>query len=363
MATPDDATVKGLEGTTLSIRGLVSLWGFRVRDHASVPQIRLDLTNAGLATVPDFAVGSLNDDVTVVRIDHEHDAGAGSYEEDSGTDPHLADDSEDAVGMFPQTAMRVHDLPCAHRVTSITPDELLPVAMGRMVEHGYSQLPAIDASGILHGVVTWASIAHMHATGRKTCLTSAISSEYEIVNASAHLLPVLPVIRAHEFVLVRAADGRVSGIVTSADLAGEFGTVARPFFTLGEIERRLRRCLGRVYDEDDIQKVHKNKRSVDEMMFGEYIRLLNNEERWGKLGWPLVDRAYFVGMLSRVKDVRNTVMHFNAPSLRPEQLDLLDSFVSMLRLYDPDYGATLASTEGGHRLAAVAVDGRECLRH
>ncbi len=41
-----------------------------------------------------------------------------------------------------------------------------------------------------------------------------------------------------------------------------------------------------------------------------------------------------------MKDVRNTVMHFNAPSLRAEQLDLLDSFVSMLRLYDPDYGAT-----------------------
>ncbi len=47
-----------------------------------------------------------------------------------------------------------------------------------------------------------------------------------------------------------------------------------------------------------------------------------------------------IGLLGRVKDVRNTVMHFNAPSLRAEQLDLLDSSVSMLRLYDPDYGAT-----------------------
>ncbi|MFJ4014498.1 hypothetical protein [Streptomyces sp. NPDC090026] len=132
----------------------------------------------------------------------------------------------------------------------------------------------------------------------------------------------------------------MSGIVTSADLAGEFGAVARPFFTLGEIERRLRRCLGRVYDEADVQKVHKKKMSVDEMMFGEYIRLLDNEERWDKLGWPLVDRVHFIGLLGRVKDVRNTVMHFNAPSLKAEQLDLLDSFVSMLRLYDPDYGAT-----------------------
>ncbi|MFJ6981802.1 MULTISPECIES: CBS domain-containing protein [unclassified Streptomyces] len=338
MPTPLEATVKGLEGASLTIRGLLAVWGYRIRDHASVPQIRLDLTSAGLDTMPDFAVGSLDDEVAIVPIGQERDAAVSTG--DDAVERGLADDSEESVGVFPQAAMRVHDLPCAHRVASITPDESLSAAMGRMAEHGYSQLPVIDPSGTLHGVVTWVSIVHMHATGRKACLANAISTEYEIVNASAHLLPVLPAIRAHEFVLVRAADGRVSGIVTSADLAGEFGTVARPFFTLGEIERRLRRCLGRVYDEADVQKVHKKKTSVDEMMFGEYIRLLDNEERWGKLGWPLVDRAHFIGLLGRVKDVRNTVMHFNAPSLRAEQLDLLDSFVSMLRLYDPDYGAT-----------------------
>ncbi|MEU7021616.1 CBS domain-containing protein [Streptomyces sp. NPDC046203] len=340
MPTPDDATVKGLEGASLPARGLLSLWGYRIRDHASVPQIRLDLTNAGLTTVPDFAVGSLDNEVAIVPIADERDTVAGAGDGDDATEQDPTDDSEETVGAFPQAAMRVHDLPCAHRVASITPDEPLSAAMGRMAEHGYSQLPVIDTSGTLHGVVTWASIVHMHATGRTTCLASAISTEYETVNASAHLLPVLPAIRAHEFVLVRAADGQVSGIVTSADLAGEFGAMARPFFTLGEIERRLRRCLGRVYDEADVQKVHRRKTSVDEMMFGEYIRLLNDEERWDKLGWLLVDKDHFIGLLNRVKDVRNMVMHFNAPSLRPEQLDLLDSFVSMLRLYDPDYGAS-----------------------
>ncbi|MFI0729766.1 HPP family protein [Streptomyces sp. NPDC021225] len=342
MATPDDATFKELEGTTVSIRDLLSLWGFRIRDHASVPQIEIDLKNAGLITVPHFAAGALDDQVEVIAATSERDKRVRT--EDSEQDSAQgAEDAEDSIGMFPQTAMRVHDLPCAHRVTPIAPDDPLPLAMGMMAEHGYSQLPVLDLAGTLHGVVTWESIAHMHATGREPGLASAITSECEIVNASAHLLPVLPLIRAHEFVLVRAADGRVSGIVTSADLAGEFGTVARPFFTLGEIERRLRRCLGRAYDESDIQKVHKKKKSVDEMMFGEYIRLLDNEGRWHKLGWPGVDREHFIGLLSRVKDVRNTVMHFNAPSLKPEQLDLLDRFVGMLRLYDPDYGATSAT--------------------
>ncbi|UZI28728.1 CBS domain-containing protein [Streptomyces sp. VB1] len=273
MPTPDDATVTSLEGTTVSIRDLLSRWGFRIRDHASVPQIRIDLTNVGLTTVPDFATGPLDDEVEVVPIALRRAAGDGTEHGDGGAEKDPADTPEEAVGKFPQAAMRVQDLQCADRVTSITPDETLSVAMGRMAEFGYSQLPVIDASGALHGVITWASIAHIH-----------------------------------------------------------------PFFVLGEIERRLRRCLGRVYDDSDVQKVHKKRTSVDELMFGEYIRLLDDEERWAKLGWPLVDRDHFVGLLGRVKDVRNTVMHFNAPALRPEQLDLLDSFVSMLRLYDPDYG-------------------------
>ncbi|MFG2584607.1 CBS domain-containing protein [Streptomyces malaysiensis] len=342
MATPDDATLKGLEGTTLPIRNLLALWGFRVRDHASVPQVEIDLKNAGFITVPHFAAGALDDQVEVIPATRERDTRVGTLDPDQEAADGV-EDAEESVGMFPQTAMRVHDLPCAHRVTSIAPHDPLPLAMGMMAEHGYSQLPVLDLAGTLLGVVTWVSIAHMYATGRESCLTSAMTSEYEIVNATAHLLPVLPLIRAHEFVLVRAANGRVSGIVTAADLAGEFGTVARPFFTLGEIERRLRRCLGRVYDESDFQRVHKKRKSVDEMMFGEYIRLLDNEARWHKLGWPGVDREHFIGLLSRVKDVRNTVMHFNAPSLRPEQLNLLDRFVGMLRLYDPDYGATTAT--------------------
>lgn len=221
MPTPDDAVLKSLEGVTLSIRDLLSRWGFRVRDHASVPQIRLDLTSVGLTTVPDFATGPQDVEVEVVPIGLKHDVGVGvgTGDGDGDAEKDPADAAEEAVGKFPQTAMRVHDLRCADSVTSITPDETLSVAMGRMVEFGYSQLPVIDASGTLHGVVTWASIAHIHATGREMCLASAISSEYEIVNASAHLLPVLPTIREHEFVLVRAADGRVTGIVTSADLA------------------------------------------------------------------------------------------------------------------------------------------------
>jgi CBS domain-containing protein len=210
--------------------------------------------------------------------------------------------------------------------------------MGIMAERGYSQLPVLDSMGKLQGVVTWASIAHMHATGRTPNVLNALTSEFHIADAAAHLLSAMPFIQAHGFVLVRNRAGELIGIVTTADLAAEFVSVAGPFFVLGEIERRLRRCLGRAYGEEDVRQVHKDRRrsSTDQLMFGEYIRLLDNELRWKKLNWPGVDRTHFVGLLRHVKDVRNTVMHFNSGPLHDDQLALLDRFVGILRSYDPD---------------------------
>ncbi|MFE2635172.1 CBS domain-containing protein [Streptomyces scopuliridis] len=355
--------VAALAGRTLSRRQLLTLWDVRFRSYDAVSRVALDLANAGLTTVPDFADGGIDGEVRVVWLSEddavlsageaeaprEHVPGdrtravprAGSVDgkPDTAADADTGGRGEDPVGLLPQTAMRVGVLPSAGGgVTSITPGGSLPWATGIMMERGYSQLPVLDDLGKLRGVINWASIAHMHATGREPTVSNALTSEFHVVEATAHLLLVLPFIQAHGFVLVRDDAGELTGIVTTADLADEFVAVAGPFFTLGEIERRLRRALGRAYGEDDVRKVHKDPRrhTVDQLMFGEYIRLLDDEQRWKKLNWPGVDRAHFVGLLRHVKDVRNTVMHFNSASLSAEQLGLLDRFVGILRSYEPD---------------------------
>lgn len=381
----------GLAGSTLSRRQLLSLWDARFRNHVVVSRVALDLANAGLTTEPNFATGPLDDEIRVVPLrggtatapsasdappsgkQDDRPAGAsetaattsapssssaapppepsasasaspqahsGAGEEDGGVSvPPEDGPGEDPLGLLPQSAMRVGAIPSAGQgVSSVTPEDSLARAMGAMAELGYSQLPVLDSIGKLQGVVTWASIAHMHATGRTPSVLNALTSEYHVVDAATHLLSALPFIQAHGFVLVRNRAGELIGIVTTADLASEFVSVAGPFFTLGEIERRLRRCLGRVYGEDDVRQVHKDRRrrSVDQLMFGEYIRLLDDELRWKKLNWPGVDRAHFVGLLRHVKNVRNAVMHFNGGPLPDDQLAMLDRFVGILRSYDPD---------------------------
>ena len=344
----DGATLRSLEGRTLTIRELLSLWDFRTRNHISVPEIRLDLASADLDTNPEFTAGSLDDRVRIISTITRGSSAEPTQPANSEIHENVAgiesDDTEEFVGILPQVAMRIGDLECAtNGVMSVAPNDSLAWAMGIMAERAYSQLPVLDDQAMLYGVITWASIAHMHATGKTPNILNATTSEYSIVDTAKHLLHTLPLIKFHDFVLVRAPDGPLTGIVTSSDLADQFASVAGPFFMLGEIERRLRRCLSRAYDAEDIRKIHKDtkRQSVEQLMFGEYIRLLDNDERWRKLCWPGVDRDYFIGLLRRVKGVRNIVMHFNTGSLRPDQLELLERFVNILRHYDPDYGTPM----------------------
>lgn len=371
MSAPGELDVAGLAGAKLSRRELLARWDIRFRNHAAVSRISLDLSNAGLTTVPDLAVGPIDGEIRVLPLSGDGadptqghppgDADAGTQQSavaealsqvtqdplqqtatgDAAHSNESLDEapSEDPVGLLPQSALRVGAFPSANGGTvSITPDDTLPKAMSIMAERGFSQLPVLNGLGALQGVVTWASIAHMHATGREATVPNALTSEYHAVESTAYLLAVVPMIQTYGFVLVRSAAGSVTGIVTTADLADQFVAIARPFFVLGEIERRLRRCLSRVYGEDDVRKVHKDRRrrQVDQLMFGEYIRLLDDEERWKKLNWPGVDRGHFVGLLRRVKDVRNGVMHFNSGYPDAEATALLDRFVGILRGYDPD---------------------------
>lgn len=363
----DRVGITALVGKTLTRRELLKLWDVRFRSYEAVSRVALDLANAGLTTVPDFADGRIDGEVHVVPLSAEDAAPdpaegealgrlapgnmTGSVprtrrpddkpDEDAAGGADSGTTGEDPVGLLPQTAMRVGILPSAGSgVTSIRPEDSLPWATGVMMERGFSQLPVLDGLGKLRGVINWASIAHMHATGREPTVSNALTSEFHVVEATAHLLLVLPFIRAHGFVLVRDDAGELTGIVTTADLADEFVAVAGPFFTLGEIERRLRRALGRAYDGGDVRRVHRDRRrhTVDQLMFGEYIRLLDDEQRWLKLNWPGVDRTHFVGLLRHVKDVRNTVMHFNSTALTTEQLAVLERFVGILRSYEPDVG-------------------------
>ena len=69
---------------------------------------------------------------------------------------------------------------------------------------------------------------------------------------------------------------------------------------------------------------------VDDLTLGEYIRLLQSNDRWARLSLRL-DRAQFIKWLEQVRDVRNDVMHFDPDPVSAERLQLLREVVRMMQ--------------------------------
>jgi hypothetical protein len=71
---------------------------------------------------------------------------------------------------------------------------------------------------------------------------------------------------------------------------------------------------------------------VDDLTFGEYIRLLQNPDRWTKLQ-VAVDRVLFCGDLDAIRGIRNDVTHFDPDGITDDELEKLrDAFLRQLEL-------------------------------
>ena len=93
----------------------------------------------------------------------------------------------------------------------------------------------------------------------------------------------------HQSALPSVPTGGFTGIVTASDLSGQFLQLAEPFLLLGEIENLIRRILLNKFAKQDFEAVrdpedgHRQVSTVSDLTFGEYIRLLENGDRWQKL--------------------------------------------------------------------------------
>ena len=139
---------------------------------------------------------------------------------------------------------------------------------------------------------------------------------------------------------VQGQDRTISGIVTTADLSEEFARRATPFFLIGEIERRLRRVVDRIFLGEELSSIRdpedsdRSVVSAEDLTIGEYARLFEQPDRWERTGWR-VDRRVFVEALSKVRELRNDVMHFSPDPLDEEQFEELRRFIRWLKILDP----------------------------
>ncbi|WP_131803757.1 CBS domain-containing protein [Pseudofrankia sp. BMG5.36] len=244
------------------------------------------------------------------------------------------DSGDQADQQLPAAAMRVDDLPSARGgVTSVPPSAQINEVTTLMWQHQFSQIPVLEGDSYLHGVVTWESLFRLYQSSKERTVANAMERSCAEIRDHDNLLAVLPKIAMDDYAIVRNRQLKVVGIVTTADVATRFGVVAEPFFVIGEIERRLRAFLAPVFDGTPMLKKScgKNKESVSQLMFGEYVKLLSDEDNWQKLGWDHINRALFVKIVDEVRNVRNAVAHFRARPLTPAESQRVHELLAMLK--------------------------------
>ena len=166
----------------------------------------------------------------------------------------------------------------------------------------------------------------------------------QIISSEESLFSAISVIAAHDYVLVKASDQQISGIITASDFNEQFRKLAEPFLLVGEIENGIRRMLHGKFTATDLKAAKtpdddgREVEGVADLNFGEYLRLLEQEKQWKKLKLE-IDRVEFTKRLDKIRQIRNDVMHFDPDGLEAEDLATLREFAQFLRRLR-DVGAT-----------------------
>ncbi|MBA3929466.1 MAG: hypothetical protein C0521_07760 [Xanthomonas sp.] len=205
-----------------------------------------------------------------------------------------------------------------------------------MAANDYSQLPVMTGVRDVKGVISWNSIGLRMGFGREVKTVGDAMDAHQEISNEASLFQAMPIIVQHQYVLVRGQDKTVVGIITASDLSIQFQQLTEPFLLLGEIENHIRRIIDLKFSPEELAQAGDSSdksreiQRVSDLTFGEYLRLIENQDRWDRLGLS-VDRVVFCKQLERVRSIRNDVMHFDPDGIPPEDLELLRKVCSFLQ--------------------------------
>ena len=323
----------------VTVRQFLSWFGAYRRGYWIVERIREALTKAGLETKPDFESAYIDSPIEFVVLKPVTPAVPASGTGTVAVPPPISA-ATGAISTSPPYAdptSRISKLAAANRpVVSVKPDSTLEEAVTLMLSLDFSQLPVMTNEREVKGVISWASIGSRLGLRKEGAVVRELMDKHHEIPADASLFSAIPIIVQNQYVLIRGADQVITGIVTSSDLSLQFKQLSEPFLLLGEIENHIRRLIGDHFGVAELtaarnpSDVDRPISGVEDLAFGEYIRLLENGDRWKKLNLA-ADRKTFISQLDKVREIRNDVMHFDPDPLPDSDLDALRLFAQFLQ--------------------------------
>jgi CBS domain-containing protein len=217
----------------------------------------------------------------------------------------------------------------------VNPEEDLNKAITVMVANNYSQLPVMTNERDVKGVITWKSIAsNLHFCNTKVKIKDFMDKPI-IIDDDASMFDAIEQVSINDYVLIKSTkDNKIKGILTSSDLSRQFKNLAEPFLLIGKCELLIRKIIYGKYSKDELESVknpndiNRKITSIHDLSFGEYIRLIEKEERWEKLELNL-DRKYIIKKIKGIKEIRNDVMHFDPNGIDEKQIEEIKSLNNM----------------------------------
>jgi predicted transcriptional regulator len=326
---------------SVTVREFLSWFGAKRRGYWVVEQVRQELEKTQLETEPDFEGTYIDTPIRftpqklVKRVDET--AQVVALEAKASLLPEIAS-TDISKGEIPDPTHRISKLAAANRTpVTVPPDAQLATATTTMLVKGFSQLPVMTSTRDVKGVISWQSIGDRVARGViGTTVREMMDPQYQEVRYDASLFQAIPAIVANDYVLVRAKDNTISGIVTASDLSIQFLQLSEPFLLLGEIENHLRQIISDAFSVSDLEQVQdirdtsRKVASAADLNFGEYKALLDHQDRWlqSKLPW---DRRVFCDQIDAIREIRNDVMHFDPDPLTEADLQTLREFARFLQ--------------------------------
>ena len=357
---PEDRPVE------LAVRDFLSIWDAFKRPASVTTEIRRDLDEFGLSTVPPFTEIPIDYVIRVIPVGQAPEAGRHERGEETAT---LELESDDSGELPPHEAPALHyetaqpapgedaESPVTvQRVTvgrlksarkkpvSVKPDEPLANAVGIMTDNSFDHLAVVDDEGNLWGSISWRELgARNHAAN--ALVRDAAVQKVQVVRTDDLLIDCVQVVADHGFVFVLNPDHSLSGMVTTYDLAHQLREELNPYAFTEEVELRLRRTLhkallqikekttqyGRPGDERMIQRLHDGKTD-----FHHYVELLRRADVWESLGWKSSQES-FANRIDDIRQIRNDFMHFHAlpQGMRAAMVEEIEKALNALRTVDP----------------------------
>lgn len=323
----DAAGRKPANLVSLSIRELISKWGAKRRGIVQVAAITADLDRLGLITEPSFEDGWIDNTVRLISkkaLKEREIAAAGSGE--------MAEELPDKT-----SGLRISGLRSSSAgIVSVSRDASVNDARTVMMRFDFSQVAVMGGERSLYGAVGWESIGSKQMlkpdASLQECLVPA-----EPVGLSDDLLRHVPRIVEEGYVFVKAKDGKICGIITTADLSAEFSVLAGPFLLIGEVERELRRLVDGSFSTEQIEAAvdpsdpDRKALKADGLSFGECVRLFESKDNWSSLKWSF-SQTQFIAALSETRTLRNEIMHFSPDPIETERLAKVEKVLRWLRL-------------------------------